>query len=89
VSFLGLPAIASDGRMLGHLAFFDTRPRGDEMFVDSIYRIFLARAAAEIERIQALARLTLERPRLVLSNEGYFATATAGGESFQPPPSAR
>ena len=42
---------------LGHLAFFDSRPRGDDMLVDSIYRIFLARAAAEIERIQALTRL--------------------------------
>ena len=60
-SFLGLPIIASDGRMLGHLAFFDSRPRGDEMLVGSIYRIFLARAAAEIERIQALARLSFER----------------------------
>jgi PAS domain S-box-containing protein len=60
-SFLGLPIIASDGRMLGHLAFFDTRPRGDDMLVDSIYRIFLGRAAAEIERIQALTRLSFER----------------------------
>jgi len=61
-SFLGLPIIASDGRMLGHLAFFDSRPRGDDMLVNSIYRIFLARAAAEIERLQALARLSFERP---------------------------
>jgi PAS domain S-box-containing protein len=60
-SFLGLPIIASDGRMLGHLAFFDTRPRGDDMLVDSIFRIFLARAGAEIERIQALARLAFDR----------------------------
>jgi PAS domain S-box-containing protein len=57
-SYLGLPIVASDGRVLGHLAFFDAVPRGDEMLVDSIYRIFLARAAAEIEREQALARLT-------------------------------
>jgi PAS domain S-box-containing protein len=56
-SYLGLPIVASDGRVLGHLAFFDAVPRGDEMLVDSIYRIFLARAAAEIEREQALARL--------------------------------
>ncbi|MCE9659310.1 MAG: PAS domain-containing protein [Burkholderiales bacterium] len=56
-AFLGLPIIASDGRMLGHLAFFDSRPLGDDVLVDSIYRIFLARAAAEMERIQALARL--------------------------------
>jgi PAS domain S-box-containing protein len=58
-SFLGMPIIASDGRMLGHLAFFDSRPRGDDLLVDSIYRIFLARAAAEIERAQALSKLAL------------------------------
>jgi PAS domain S-box-containing protein len=58
-SFLGMPIIASDGRMLGHLAFFDSRPRGDDLLVDSIYRIFLARAAAEMERSQALWKLAL------------------------------
>ncbi len=47
-AYLGLPIIASDGRMLGHLAFLDRKPRGDEMLVDSIYRIFVARAAAEM-----------------------------------------
>lgn len=56
-SYLGMPITASDGRMLGHLAFFDTRPRGDEMLLGSIYRIFLARAAAEMEREQAVRRL--------------------------------
>ena len=60
-SFLGLPIIASDGRMLGHLAFFDSKPRGEDMLVDSIFRIFLARAAAEIEKIQALAQLAFDR----------------------------
>ena len=57
-SYLGMPIIASDGRLLGHLAFFDTVPRGDEMLLDSIYRIFLARAAAEMEREQAVKRLS-------------------------------
>jgi PAS domain S-box-containing protein len=56
-SYLGMPITASDGRVLGHLAFFDTRPRGDEMLLDSIYRIFLARAAAEMERDHAVRRL--------------------------------
>ena len=56
-AFLGMPIVASDGRTLGHLAFFDSRPRGDDMLVDSIHRIFLARAAAEIERMQALERV--------------------------------
>jgi len=56
-SYLGMPITASDGRVLGHLAFFDTRPRGDEMLLDSIYRIFLARAGAEMEREHAVRRL--------------------------------
>jgi hypothetical protein len=56
-AFLGMPIIASDGRLLGHLAFFNRTPLGDEMLVESVYRIFLARAAAELERLQALARL--------------------------------
>lgn len=56
-AFLGLPILASDGRLLGHLAFFSSRPLGDEMLVDSVYRIFLARTAAEMERLHALARL--------------------------------
>lgn len=59
-SYLGMPIIASDGRVLGHLAIFDTRPRNEDLLVDRVYRIFLARAAAEIERLQALGRL--QRP---------------------------
>ena len=50
-AYLGMPIIGSDGHVLGHLAFFDRAPRGDEMLVDSVYRIFLARAAAEMERL--------------------------------------
>jgi PAS domain S-box-containing protein len=57
-AYLGLPIVASDGRVLGHLAFLDKRVRGNEMLVDSVYRIFLARAGAELERIQALAQLS-------------------------------
>ncbi len=56
-SYLGMPIVASDGRVLGHMALFHTRPLGDAVLVDRIYRIFLARAAAEIERAQALDRL--------------------------------
>jgi GAF domain-containing protein len=56
-AYLGMPIIASDGRVLGHLALFSKRPLGDEVLVDRVYRIFIARAAAEMERLQALARL--------------------------------
>ena len=61
-AYLGMPIIASDGRVLGHLAFLNSVPLGDEMLIDSVYRIFLARAAAELERIQALAKLDKARP---------------------------
>jgi PAS domain S-box-containing protein len=56
-AYVGLPIIASDGRVLGHLALLSRRRLGDDVLVERVYRIFLARAAAEIERLQALARL--------------------------------
>ena len=58
-AYLGMPIVASDGRVLGHMAMFDKQPLGDEVLVDRIYRIFLARAAAEMERMQALERLAV------------------------------
>ena len=62
-AYLGMPITASDGRVLGHLALFNRKPLGDEVLVERVYRIFLARAAAEIERGQALARLALFQER--------------------------
>ena len=56
-AYLGMPIIGSDGRLLGHLAFFNATPLGDDMLQDTVYRIFLGRAAAEIERLQALQAL--------------------------------
>ncbi len=55
-AYLGLPIVGSDGRVLGHLAFLDRRARDEEMLVDRVFRIFLSRAAAEIERLRLLAR---------------------------------
>lgn len=60
--YLGLPIIGSDGRVIGHLAFFNKRPLDDDVRVDSIFRIVLARAAAEMERAAALAHLS-DAPR--------------------------
>ncbi|MEQ1808199.1 MAG: PAS domain-containing protein, partial [Burkholderiaceae bacterium] len=63
-AYLGLPLFASDGRVLGHLAFLSAKPRGEELLLGSVYRIFLARAAAEIERLQALGQLAALRLRV-------------------------
>lgn len=54
-SYLGLPILARSGRVLGHLAFLDIVPMGGDMVIDSVHRVFTARAAVEIELAHALA----------------------------------
>ncbi|NML15436.1 PAS domain-containing protein [Azohydromonas caseinilytica] len=56
-AYLGLPIVAQDGRVLGHLAFLDREPRGEELLLESVYRIFTARAAIELELREARQRL--------------------------------
>jgi PAS domain S-box-containing protein len=56
-AYLGIPIVAQDGRVLGHLAFLDRAQRGDELLLDSVYRIFTARAALELELRHAQQRL--------------------------------
>jgi PAS domain S-box-containing protein len=51
-SYLGVPLLAPDGRHLGHLAVFDTRPMPDEPRKLFTFRIFAARAAGELERLR-------------------------------------
>ncbi len=53
VSYLGMPLIDLDGTILGHLAVMDTRPMPEEPRVHAIFRIFAARAAAELRRLRA------------------------------------
>lgn len=55
--YLGLPIFARDGGVIGHLAFLHHEPLNDEVLLDSVYRIFTARAGVEIELAQALQRL--------------------------------
>ena len=38
-----MPIIGSDGRVLGQPALYDKQPLGNEVLVDRIYRVFLAR----------------------------------------------
>lgn len=61
-AYLGIPIVARDGRVLGHLAFLDRQERSDELLLESIYRIFTARAAAELECRWAMERLRAAVP---------------------------
>jgi PAS domain S-box-containing protein len=51
-SYLGVPLVAPDGQHLGHLAIFDSRPMPAEPRRTMIFRIFAARAAAELARLR-------------------------------------
>src|SRR5207245_2439115 len=56
-SYLGVPLHDAEGRHIGHLAVFDERPMPAELRKLFIFRIFAARAAAELERLQYEERL--------------------------------
>ncbi|MCK0509436.1 PAS domain-containing protein [Aromatoleum anaerobium] len=60
-SYIGIPIIGREGKVLGHLAFLDSKEMGAEMLLDAVFRIFATRAAAELERRAMLERLA---PRL-------------------------
>ncbi len=51
-SYLGVPLLDSAGNHLGHLAVFDERPMPPEPRRLYTFRIFAARAAAELERLR-------------------------------------
>jgi PAS domain S-box-containing protein len=53
VSYMGIPLKDIDGRILGHLAVIDRRPMPEEPRVLTLFNIFAARAAAEMQRLQA------------------------------------
>jgi PAS domain S-box-containing protein len=64
-SYLGLPIFSRDGMVIGHLAFVDREPMPADIVMESVLRIFTARAAAEIELSRALRRLqAFEAPAL-------------------------
>lgn len=59
VSYLGVPLLAPDGRVLGHLFIMDTKPMPPVPRNLAIFRIFAARAAGELGRV-ALERALAE-----------------------------
>jgi PAS domain S-box-containing protein len=57
VSYLGVPLLNTDGSILGHLAVIDRRPIPEEPRVHAIFKIFAARATAELRRMRAEAEV--------------------------------
>jgi PAS domain S-box-containing protein len=56
-SYLGVSLHGGDGKILGHLVIFDSRPMPPELRLLHTFEIFAARAAAELERLRMEQRL--------------------------------
>lgn len=75
VSYMGVPLIDSNGKILGNLAVLDNRPMPEEPRSQVLFRIFAARAAAELQRIKAETEI---RKR----EEKYRRIVETAGEGF-------
>ncbi len=53
VSYLGMPCLDDDGKILGHISVIDQQPILYEEQVLNIFRIFANRASAEMRRLRA------------------------------------
>jgi len=62
-SYLGVPLIDAVGNHLGHLAVFDERPMPSEPRKLLIFRLFAARAAAELVRLRLIRTLAESEQR--------------------------
>ena len=71
VSFVGAPFLKPDGAVLGHLAAVDTKVMRLDPELESVFRIFAARAGAEFNRIRAEAKIRESEERF----SGLFESA--------------
>ncbi|MDD5267376.1 MAG: sigma 54-interacting transcriptional regulator [Methylococcales bacterium] len=62
-SYLGVPLQDAEGHVLGHLAIFDYKAMPEQPQLLYTFKIFAARAAAELRRIQAVNQLKLSEER--------------------------
>ena len=63
-SYLGVPLATKDGRVLGHLCVFDESPLPEAPRTLMLFKIFAARAAAELNRLNLERELRDKEDRL-------------------------
>ncbi len=63
-SYLAIPVTSASGHVLGHLAVMDRRPMALEQLDLSIFKVFGARAGAELERMHMVAVIKENEERL-------------------------
>lgn len=64
MSYMGVPLLGVDGTILGHLAVLDKRPMPSEPRGLALFRIFAARATAELQRLRAEAAVREREEKL-------------------------
>ncbi len=75
VSYLGIPLMDDDDTILGHLSVLDRQPMPEQAQQQNIFRIFAARAAAELQRLRAEANVRA-------SEDKYRRIVETAGEGF-------
>ena len=75
VSYMGVPLMDLDGKILGNLAVLDSRPMPEEPGGLALFRIFAARATAELQRLRAESDVRK-------SEEKYRRIVETAGEGF-------
>ncbi|HVO93659.1 MAG TPA: sigma 54-interacting transcriptional regulator [Terriglobales bacterium] len=63
-SYMGMPLVELDGKILGHLAVLDLRPMPYEPRTQALFKIFAARAGAELRRLRAEAQVREREQKL-------------------------
>jgi PAS domain S-box-containing protein len=64
VSYMGVPLTDLKGAILGHLAVIDDQPMPEEASRLALFKIFAARAAAELQRIRAESEIKEREEKL-------------------------
>ena len=64
VSYMGMPLLERDGSVLGHLAVLDLRPMPKQPRAEALFKIFTARAAAELRRLRMEAAVREREEKL-------------------------
>ncbi len=72
VSFMGTALLDLDGSVLGHIAVLDNRPMRAEPRLEALFRVFSARAAAELRRLQAEKKVREREARLARLVDGVM-----------------
>jgi len=63
-SYMDMPLLDLDGKILGHLAVLDLRPMPHEPRTQALFQIFAVRAAAELRRLRAEAQVREREQKL-------------------------